>query len=500
MVVAPESWIGFQENGASIANFRDGYLVIVQTQRVHEQIELFLARLRDLLARQAEPRRRKRVFRLHLGPAETPIVKRLRERLAKPISLDFGDTPFEQAIDILRERTGLNIVVHQRALAAEGIGPDTTVTLKAKNVPARRALDLICDQVNLDWEFRHDVVFVTYESWFAFDVELRGYGVRDLVVHEAGGGGTEPTLDSRDLVSFIENVVVPESWTDGFGCIETFREEVFVITARTSRVHDDIWDLLNVLCEALSPPEGAAGEARQRVWRVGPYYRPAAKRIRQQLARQVTLDFANTPFEHVIAFLTDLTKVRFIVDKRAMEAEKIGPKTTITFKVSDVRLADALTLILEQVNLDFVMKDEVIFVTNREGASKDLDVRLYDVHDLAPPVKERGEAEARRARGRVDARGAGDSRDDGEDDIAEAPGPLDDVVHVIQWTIEPASWENGGDGFATIAPFRDRLLAISQTPKAHEQIEALLTQLRAAVSGGPASAARLKVTHTPAGG
>ena len=93
----------------------------------------------------------------------------------------------------------------------------------------------------------------------------------------------------------------------------------------------------------------------------------------------------------MVDFLQDLTDVNIVTDQKALEAEGITDETTVNLKLSNVRLESALNLILEQVNLDYVIKDEAIFITNKAGVGKDPELRVYDVRDLVVAMGGHGE-------------------------------------------------------------------------------------------------------------
>jgi len=126
---------------------------------------------------------------------------------------------------------------------------------------------------------------------------------------------------------------------------------------------------------------------------------PETKRIREQLARPVTVEFDSTKFDEVIETFRRLSRVNILVDPKARLAQGITPDTTVKLKVKDIPLRSALTLALEEVNLDFVIRNGVIFVTSQWGARQHFETRFYDVRDLAAPVPGRAERAKRLGRG-----------------------------------------------------------------------------------------------------
>jgi len=97
----------------------------------------------------------------------------------------------------------------------------------------------------------------------------------------------------------------------------------------------------------------------------------AHRRVEATLKRRVTVEFPGTGFENVINFLRDLTGLNFVIDIHALADQGMGPDFTIMLKLTDVSLADALDLILDQVELDYVIRGGVVFVTDPERARKE---------------------------------------------------------------------------------------------------------------------------------
>ncbi len=112
--------------------------------------------------------------------------------LSRPISVDFDATPVADAIEYLREATGLDFAYRPADLRA-GV---TVVSLRLKRVRASQVLDLTLEQVALGWTLKGNVVQVRPDDEIG-RFELRGYDVRDLLVngHDAdAAAGRTSTL------------------------------------------------------------------------------------------------------------------------------------------------------------------------------------------------------------------------------------------------------------------------------------------------------------------
>src|SRR5438132_9826399 len=69
------------------------------------------------------------------------------ERLRKPVSCNFKDTPFRQVVQDLREWSGINICLDETSLKEEGVDLDHPVTLKLEEVSLKSALNLLVKQM-----------------------------------------------------------------------------------------------------------------------------------------------------------------------------------------------------------------------------------------------------------------------------------------------------------------------------------------------------------------
>jgi len=135
-----------------------------------------------------------------------------------------------------------------------------------------------------------------------------------------------------------------------------------------------------------------------------------------------------------------------------LEAESIGVDTPVTRRLQGVTLRSGLRLMLDPLELTYLVKDEVLLITTVKAASIERTVRIYPVGDLITP-------------GSADKPGQG----------------LTPLVDIIRGTVEPKSWQHPGG--ADIEPWAlGQALVIRQTWAGHEEIELLLAGLRRAHS------------------
>jgi general secretion pathway protein D len=115
---------------------------------------------------------------------------------------------------------------------------------------------------------------------------------------------------------------------------------------------------------------------------------PPEKAIREQLSQQVELSFDGRPLSQAMETLSDITGVPIHLDPRGLSEEGItsDQKVSLPLRGTSVSLKSALNLILEPLNLTYVIKNEVLNVTSINNSRKQKDTRTYSVRDLVIPI------------------------------------------------------------------------------------------------------------------
>ena len=253
----------------------------------------------------------------------------------------------------------------------------------------------------------------------------------------------------------------------------------------------------------------------------------AGLKIEQALRQQVDVNFTATPLAVVVETLARMSGINAHLDRQGLAAEGVTSDTPVTISLSEpVSLRSALNLILEELQLGFIIRNEVLLITSEQARETDVYEQVYNVADLVisvpnfSPSNDFGIPTALRAAyQRQGTQGAfGNSMSalaasnytmpgampntDGV--MAQATGGLgagasslsspgagldtsrggaamadfQSLIELITTTIEPDSWEdNGGSG--VIKEFRSTFsLVVTQTHDVHEEIQQLLEQLR----------------------
>ncbi len=263
---------------------------------------------------------------------------------------------------------------------------------------------------------------------------------------------------------------------------------------------------------------------------------PQEMEIQKALSKQVEVKFDGQTLSQVMDTLSKMTGVNINLNQNALHSEGITSDTPVTLNLTQpVSLKSALTLILEPMQLGYVVRNEVLDVVSKNSKDANTYAQVYYVADLVIPIpnfipsynmglpgalkeslnslgygggrmlannggnvplglagNEQQNPSTQPTHPLVLAQqaGAGTPQGAGQGGRGTVPigGPggmgggviadFDSLIELITTTIDPDSWDDVG-GPGSIAEFATNLsLVISQTQEVHEKIDRLLAQLR----------------------
>ena len=97
------------------------------------------------------------------------------------------------------------------------------------------------------------------------------------------------------------------------------------------------------------------------------------------MTESTEIDFVDLPLSDAIRVLGDLHKLAIIIDKETLSGGGIATDLPVNLHVSEVSLRSGLKLLLEPLQLDYVIKNEVLLITTREKADEFMETRVYNV-------------------------------------------------------------------------------------------------------------------------
>ncbi|WP_182866808.1 hypothetical protein [Stieleria mannarensis] len=164
----------------------------------------------------------------------------------------------------------------------------------------------------------------------------------------------------------------------------------------------------------------------------------AEQRINAALDDQTTIQFIETPLAEAMQTLSAQHDIPIVIDRRALEEIGLDADVGTTIGLTNVSLRSALRLMLRDLDLTYMIKDEVMQITTVEAAEDNLIVEMY----VLP---------------------------------ANLAAKSNDVIKVLTATVVPDTWETLGGNSTAMAI--DHVLILSTTSDVHERSERFLAML-----------------------
>ena len=294
-------------------------------------------------------------------------------------------------------------------------------------------------------------------------------------------------------------------------------------------------------------PETAADRPLQLPVRQGD-----ASEVDQKLSRRIDIDFIELPFHDALADLCLQADLQFYIKTRYLDDHGVDVGSPVTLELEQVSVEMALDLILEQMELTYIIRDGIVLVTTEEDLENVAEVRVYNCRDLLAsnilegghgveagglyepaanvqpsfdpygtpprntsprntrkkPAKSKSDPTAREATKsslRVVPQdilaqfGGGGMGGGGMGVPATGPSSREDqLMDLITTSVQPDSWDVVG-GPGTIAEF-DGLIVIRHNPHVHRKVERVLEMLREASAQQPWAPGVPRLATAPAYG
>lgn len=355
------------------------------------------------------------------NPSPSEYESQILRALDQRISCDLDDEPLETAVRHLCNLGKIeNVVFDTQALQEEGVSLDNRVSLHVYDLPLQDALKKLLYSTGLTSLVKYDALVVT--SWLEAgnDLEYRIVRVNNLM-------GSPPDPDG--LIRIIENSVYRNSWATvgGAGTISQFTTRSLLLVHQTRTVHNVVEQFLEAL---------RTGTQR--------FETVDDRRVLAAMKRTVQFDFRYAPLGGAIESLCASAGLKqIVIDRLGLTEEGMSVDVPITFRGRHISAGAALKLLLEQFNLGWTIENGALRVTSLLECDRELAVRIYPVADL------------------VDALANGD-----------------ELIDMIEDTIDPFSWSKIG-GAGEIYHFEPkRCLVVLNSPPVQSQVTRLLRRVR----------------------
>lgn len=181
---------------------------------------------------------------------------------------------------------------------------------------------------------------------------------------------------------------------------------------------------------------------------------------RKLQAVKIDADFKETPLKEVADFVRDLVGINVIFDR------DVDQSVAVSFQAKGVSAKTVLNLVCSAHGLGTRVTDGILVITTKEKAQGDVHLEIYEITDMAMPIKNfpGGELQI------------------GENGIEILTAPMDDpqpdlgdfIVEMVRNFTGSSAWDNDR---ASIM-YQNGLLVVRQTKDVHRKIQKILLQLR----------------------
>ncbi|MBN2291412.1 MAG: hypothetical protein JXM70_03240 [Pirellulales bacterium] len=371
----------------------------------------------------------------------TPREK-IEKALQQPTSFEFVKTPLPEVATYFGKMQGINILLDRRAFTGEGLDPETPITFSLKHpVTFRSALKWILCDLGLTYMIHDEVLIITTTAAAQKRLELKIYAVSEFT-----GNYTKKLEKFADI---IKNCIAPESWYEvgGEGGVSHFniKDKSVLIVWQTREVHCDIEAFLDKMRAAtglLSIAQQPYGKDKEKL--------TPREKFEKALQQPTSFEFIKTPLSEIANYFGKMHGINVLLDRQGFRDDYLDPEMPITFSLKHpVTFRSALKWVLRDLDLDYVIEDEVIFILSGCAAQARSETRIYAVSKL----------------------------------VANSGEKIEKVAEIITKCIAPESWSKvGGEGDVIPFTIKDQsVLIVTQTCDVHCDIEEFLDELRAAV-------------------
>lgn len=140
-----------------------------------------------------------------------------------------------------------------------------------------------------------------------------------------------------------------------------------------------------VLRKVAEPQEGAPAAANP-----APRERKTIDNVEAALEQPSFADFSETPLAAALQFMSTQHNIRIHIDESGLANAMVDRDSPITLKLVGVRLSLILDLLFEPLNLDYVVRENVLFISSRESIERMRETVVVRIGDILPPGEESG--------------------------------------------------------------------------------------------------------------
>jgi len=290
----------------------------------------------------------------------------LPDDLTRRATCDLTDSSVTELIEWLRQEQGLVVLLDKEALDDVGMLPSEPVSDRLDDAPVYLLLNRL-ESLGLGWYLDDHIVHVTTAEEAEDRRTTSPHTIGDLL---------DKGYEVDVLIDLITSTVAPASWEEvgGPGVLSSLGDVLFV------RQSDDVQRQVQGLLIAL----------RQHGRMTFAHDPPQHVAFRQKLKQLVTVDFRDMPLESAVATLAERSGIDIRLDMPTLRDLRIRPRQPVSVTLKQCKLETVLQAMLMDLDLTWILRDGVLWVTSEEEAESLLKTAVFDVRDLCRDDAEAG--------------------------------------------------------------------------------------------------------------
>ncbi len=204
--------------------------------------------------------------------------------------------------------------------------------------------------------------------------------------------------------------------------------------------------------------------------RVAPKRHKSPRSVLNRLTdMRVTVTLKKAPLTTFVDYLRKATGINFVIRKHVINKESDLDSMEVTIDIKDVRVVDALTLVLDQFELTAKIRKNVVLITTKKDARGKPVLVIYEVADIVTPIRDFPAPDINLHPSDYQP------PDEPEPEMHATVDTADELAEMIRQFCAADTWEDEG---VRIFVYNKRMI-IRQYPAVHHKIIRFLAQVRA---------------------
>ncbi|MCA8986781.1 MAG: hypothetical protein KDA78_04025 [Planctomycetaceae bacterium] len=332
------------------------------------------------------------------------------KKLQQSEAFEFSETPLNEALNFLSEKTGINFLLDLQALAEEGLAEDIPVSFWSQQITCRSALHHILRQHDLNWTVENEVVVIRPRYLNNEKLQSRFYLISSMLTQQepvteitapttqfGGGvginqgfgmmGSTPASTKSSQTDRLIEVLQISPGieWeeTSGAGGSAVpmhFQWGDVLAIQQNFQAHLELMTLLSQLQGNKAATSSLAATELK-------YQQELTQRNQQiikALDQEVQVQYQETPLNEAVTHLGQLIGETIYLEENSLADEGISPDVPVSLACAGISARSALKLLLGQAHtsLTYELDHECLMILSEVTAEEKYHTRVYDVSNL----------------------------------------------------------------------------------------------------------------------